>query len=559
MKNMILKSKRGVLAITMSLLVVAMYAPDASAQGRASSKSGTKQRVEKRSEKKQSTKTPAKKSERASSKATTGRSNKSSGRSTATTRKNSSGSSNANRSGSRQATRGSSSGTSQKRVAVERDRAPKPVQDVRRRGDDKSQDSKTGRGSVRDPKSGRASNSDGRGSSRAGNQDSKSGKSGVRGTTGGRSSRDEVSNGSGRGSSRAGNQDSDSGKSGVRGTAEGRSGRDRASNGRTLGNDDNRQGNRGSRGVREGNRGRYNGPVLSNRNKVKTYRHRNNHKWQHQYFRPDRVHVNVYPRNWHRHIHVSSHVHVGVAWPWQYRYRRHWEPRYRYRQVVYVNVGWGRNQRQSRIDVRTYYKQRVRHANSEYAEIEIDIDSIELYENGRFIGYVDRIPNKLREINATVYANGRVEFDRNVFLIGDIYRGFEMISSRYYDDYLLNSYDRRDGVRVGRLDLRKERVKSVRRSRLFNSHKFNGNVPVSLLPEDDRLFDYSYELFSGNDGYGRDRYNSDFLGQNGFAPNGYETLSDYESGLERIDDVSYSTSQGALVEMKRESSLQRIE
>ena len=548
MKDRIQLNKRGVLAIVLGVFMIAMYAPDASAQGRGSSKSGNKERVERKSDSKQKASAPKRSSRSSGSKASnrTVQRKKSSGSSSGrTARTGKSSSSDSRQSAGR-------SRTTQKRPDTDRSQSRKTYKTVQR--DSKNDDNvRSGRGS-RDNSSGKATSGRSRGSSGSGVRGDS------RGDHDGRGVRD--SNSSGKATS--GRSRGDSGN-GVRGSGNGRdvSRGDNQDTGRSRGSRVNgSNGGRGStgvRGTRDGNRSRYVGPVVRDRKNVKKYRHNNKHKWQSTYFRPDRVHVHVYPRNWHRHVHVSSHIHVGIAWPWQKRYHRHWRPRYRYRQVVYVNVGWGRYRRQSRIDVRTYYKQRIRHANSDYAEIEIDIDAIELYENGRFIGYVDRIPSKLREINATVYANGRVEFDRNVFLIGDIYRGFEMISTRYYDDYLLNSYDRRHGVRVGRLDLRRERVRSVRRSRLFGASHFNGDVPVSLLPEDDRLFDYSYEYFSGyyrdNDG----RYDSDFLGRNGFAPNRQELLVDYESGLQRIDEVSYSTNGGANVEITRESALERIE
>ncbi|NND72614.1 MAG: hypothetical protein HKN43_13640 [Rhodothermales bacterium] len=536
MKNRIQFNKRGVLAIVLGLFMIALYAPDVSAQGRSSSKAGKKERVEKKSESKQKAST-SKRTTRSSDaktskrtvqrKATTSssRANRSASQTNRGTARNPNGSSGRLRSSKDKVDSGQT--RSRKTFKTVDQTKPKDGRGQSTRG---SSGDKSGKAST-----GRSGNSSGSGV-RTGSGGSSDGSTGVRSGSRGNS-------GSGNGRAVGGGDSRDNGNS--RGS-------------RVVGSGDNR-GSSGVRGTRDGNRSRYIGPVVRDRNNVKKYRYSNKHKWQNTYFRPDRVHVHVYPRNWHRHIHVSSHVHIGIAWPWQKRYHRHWQPRYRYRQVVYVNVGWGRNTRQSRIDVRTYYKQRIRHANSEYAEIEIDIDSIELYENGRFIGYVDRIPSKLREINATVYSNGRVEFDRNVFLIGDIYRGFEMISTRYYDDYLLNSYDRNHGVRVGRLDLRREKVRSVRRSRLFAANRFNGNVPISLLPEDDRLFDYSYEHFSG---YYRDnngRYDSDFLGSNGFAPDRSEILTDYESGLQRIDEVSYSTNSGANVEIVRESALERIE
>ncbi len=150
---------------------------------------------------------------------------------------------------------------------------------------------------------------------------------------------------------------------------------------------------------------------------------------------------------------VRPRVRIHFDWPWEHRYRLGWAPRYRYRQVLFVNVGWGRRHRDARLDVRTEYYHRVRRADARKAEIEIFVDRIEIYEGGRFLGEVRHIPSDLSRIRATVYRNGRTEFDRSVFLVGDPYVGFEMISTRYYDGYVLNAYRSSHGFRVGRVDL----------------------------------------------------------------------------------------------------------
>ena len=74
---------------------------------------------------------------------------------------------------------------------------------------------------------------------------------------------------------------------------------------------------------------------------------------------------------------------------------------------------------------------------------------------------------------------------------------------------------RRD-IRVGRLDLRRERVRPVRHSRLFDDRHFRGYVPMSLLPEDaEWLWDVGSDAMSVSDGgwhrYSNDgRYSTDF-------------------------------------------------
>ena len=261
------------------------------------------------------------------------------------------------------------------------------------------------------------------------------------------------------------------------------------------------------------------------------YRHRSEYDWCDVRHRPGHFHYH------NSRVHVSSHLYLGLTWPWVTRRHRHWSPRYRYRQVVYVNVGWGRKyNRRARVDVRTYYRHRVRHATDYYAEIDIEVDEIEIFRNGRFYGRVDRIPSKLRKIRATVYNDGRVEFDRDVFLLGDTESGFEMISTRYYDDYVLNSYRDSHGLRVGELDLYDERVRTRKRSRLFRYRDFNGFVPISLLPDDDRLFDYGFgSAYS-------DYYNDDEYG-----------------GYTRRDERSFSGPNGAEIRLERESQVERLD
>ena len=262
--------------------------------------------------------------------------------------------------------------------------------------------------------------------------------------------------------------------------------------------------------------------------------------------RSDYAWCNVHHHPGHYHyassrIHISSHLYIGVRWPWLFRFERSWRPRYRYRQVVYVESGWGGNRYSQQVDVRTTYRQRVIRANEEFAEIEIEIDGVEIYQGGQYLGLIDRIPSRLSKIRATVYADGFIEFDRNVHLVGDRYRGFEFLSTRYYDDHLLNAYRNDHDVNVGRVDLRRGRVKNVSRSRLFTPYSFNGLVPISLLPDDDRLWDYGRDVISDNYGY-----------------DDYRNGDDWRYELNRSDEIRYNTEGGVAVDYNRETQLERI-
>ena len=268
--------------------------------------------------------------------------------------------------------------------------------------------------------------------------------------------------------------------------------------------------------------------------------HRAEYSWCTHYHHPGHYHYAS------SRVHVSSHIFIGVRWPWQVRYHRHWAPRYRYRQVIYVDAGWGGRRHSQRVDVRTTYRQRVIEASDTHARVRIDIESIELYQGDRYVGYVDQVPGNLARIEAVVYDDGYIEFDRNVFLIGDAYRGFEILSTRHYDDYLLSAWQRDHRLDVGEVDLRRGRVRNVGRSRLFNPYDFNGLVPISLLPEDDRLWDYGRDAISDNYdgyGYGDDRRYGD----------------DWRYDLNRSDEIRYSTEAGVAVAYNRETILERID
>lgn len=318
-----------------------------------------------------------------------------------------------------------------------------------------------------------------------------------------------------------------------------------------------RSGNRRVKGSRPYYDGRHDRHGRHNRPVVVPYKHKRS-----KYYRHNRIHkhryawCNVYhPAGHHHyvnaHIHIGSHVSIGVAWPWTVRYHRHWRPRYRYRQVVYVDAGWGGRRRAARVDVRTYYRHRVLHADDRYAEVEVEIDAIELYQNDRYLGTVDRIPGSLKKMRATITADGRIDFDRDVFLIGDAQSGFELISTRHYNDYLYNAYDERHGYKVGRVNLRTGKVKKVRRSRLFSYRNFNGYVPISLLPDDDRMWDYGQPYLEKSSYYYDDEGSGWYSRYRDYDDDGYE--------LSRDLDVSYTTPQGAQVRLQRSSRLERLD
>lgn len=172
-----------------------------------------------------------------------------------------------------------------------------------------------------------------------------------------------------------------------------------------------------------------------------------------------------------------SHVDVRVHWPWVIRYEQHWHPRVRARHVIHVDIGWGSSRRSARMEFETVYRQRVRHANRDYAVIDIDIEEVVIYRDGRYIGRVDRIPGHLSRATATVWRNGALEYDRDLFVVGNTFTGFELVS----EEYLPNGRTR---IRAGEVDLRTGRVYGVGRSRLYDPYAPDRFYVQSLLPED---------------------------------------------------------------------------
>lgn len=310
----------------------------------------------------------------------------------------------------------------------------------------------------------------------------------------------------------------------------------------------------------------------------------------------DRGHYYYHPRYPHRKVYYRPRIHIDVRWPWEHRYRHHWSPRYRYRQVVYINVGWGggHRHRDGRIEVETWYRQRVRHADGRYAEVDITLERIDLYRDGRYIGQVDHIPDDLGHIRATIYRSGRVSFSRDVFLLGDPYVGFEMISTRHYDGYVLDKWHRSHDLRVGVLDLRRERVYHARYSRLFNPYDFDGYAPISLLPDDqdllwdygtisyyndDYYYEYDYDDYDDYDDYGDDgeyyaprgdsrdplSLNPSYRGESGNGtayraePNALAPPTQSPEPLRRQREQTFNTEQGATIRMQRQTEIQRVE
>ncbi len=187
------------------------------------------------------------------------------------------------------------------------------------------------------------------------------------------------------------------------------------------------------------------------------------------------------------------------------------------------------------------------------AELEITIEAIDVFYKGRHLGSVDYVPENLGTIYATVYNDGEIQFDREVFLVGDPYAGFEMISTRYYDGYVFDRYRSSDGYRAGRLDLRTGEVYTIGRSRLFDPDASSGHIPISLLPENEGwLWDYGAEAMSA----ALDNYDYYY----GSGARGYSPETTYRSDPFRsADEYQFTTGTGTNVYVRKDTEIQRIE
>jgi len=287
---------------------------------------------------------------------------------------------------------------------------------------------------------------------------------------------------------------------------------------------------------------------------------RDRRHYRYDYHSSSRRHYshNYYP---YRHWYLSPrifwpNIHVHIGWPWQLRYDRYWAPRYRYRQVVVIRKDWNRNVSTSRVELETQYSHRVIHADEHSAELEIRIESINTYIEGQFYGSIISIPEEFSTVHARVSADGRVEFDRELFVLGDSRSGFELVSTRYYDGRVADEYRESDGYLAARLDFDRGEARRIGRSRLFRPQDARAFVPVSLLPEDQGwLWDSGPESVSAyNDNYdyyyGSGSRNSSLSGQNA-------TFSQKPVSAEYQN--AYTAQSGAGISFTKKTELQRVE
>lgn len=189
-----------------------------------------------------------------------------------------------------------------------------------------------------------------------------------------------------------------------------------------------------------------------------------------------------------------------------------WSPVLRYRQRVRVesdrHYGYG----SSVLDIRTSYRQRVSGGYSSGDRVEVRIERIEVYQDGRYLGYVDYydLPRDFDHVTATRMRNGELRLDDDLLLVGEASVGFELI--RFDGNDFYGSWRRQYDALS--LDLRRSSTRRVGYSRLFDPYAYRGYVPVSIVPDlQDDFYGYNGGYY-GQSGSGYD--------QPGYSRDGYE-------------------------------------
>jgi hypothetical protein len=181
---------------------------------------------------------------------------------------------------------------------------------------------------------------------------------------------------------------------------------------------------------------------------------------------------------------------VDVFWPWEARFNNGWSPRYVYRQVIRTDDGFGWQDNRF-LEIRTTYRQRVLGAGPRFADVEVRIERLEVFEDGYYLGRVTRFPSRFSQIQARIDRSGRIVFDGDLSLVGNSRVGFELVRTRHYGGFVYSHWRRGHELDVARVNLRGNRVESVRWSRLFDPFGRDGFPPFSILPDNnDWLLDF---------------------------------------------------------------------
>jgi len=154
------------------------------------------------------------------------------------------------------------------------------------------------------------------------------------------------------------------------------------------------------------------------------------------------------------------------------------------------------------LEVRSTFRRKIRSVHRDYVEVEFELDRIGVTAAGRFLGQVDRFPGNLRRVRAKIYSDGFVEFDRMLYVAGNQFTGFELLSTRHCGGDLIGATYGCLDPRSGEIDFYRERVNPTRYSRLLDPAHPGDVVPVALVPDEEYLgFQYVVGYRGGSDGY----------------------------------------------------------
>ena len=242
--------------------------------------------------------------------------------------------------------------------------------------------------------------------------------------------------------------------------------------------------------------------------------------------------------------------------------------RFAYRQIVSGHPAGD-------VEVVSTVRRKIRSVHREYVDVEFELVRLELASAGRFLGTVDRFPGDLRRMRAKIYRDGFVQFDRMLYVVGNDYDGFELLSTRYCGgDLGRASYECLD-PKAGEIDFYDERVHSTRYSRLLPLAQTGRSVPVALVPDEEYLgFQYMVGYGGSSDGYYSGSYDYSSLSRydgNGtaFRISPENGIGGFESAQDGWTDVSgefthqsvvpYPTDGGGSFELQRQTVIQAID
>lgn len=138
---------------------------------------------------------------------------------------------------------------------------------------------------------------------------------------------------------------------------------------------------------------------------------------------------------------------------WKHPAHRHRPFRYRLRQWLYWDVrGWG-PVRPVWLEVEVVYRARLRAVYAGFVVVDLWVETVRFYDRGRYWGHVIMFPPALQHLEARFYADGRMVFERMVFLGEGLEAGLYLMAGRGAQ-WEMPEF-------IGRVDLARARVEAL--------------------------------------------------------------------------------------------------